>query len=355
MDETSDSKESIELLLEFSHIIEAFFRSSHLEKEFLFLIGKWLLKLSKTFKDLFLPSIEILKHALSLGNKSNFENIVHHRIEKKLARNAPKYEMMNKDNEPLVVLIEKTYSPGIEIHKVKEKVFQILSKNINFLKKCSIGHQSSFNKDTIIQTLSEWFKRNDSSGVIERLKKEKNKKKEAEAWKEQLLEAYLKVKNAIRINRNIKRIKNTDIEILETVEKTSFFENCEIGLCKYTKNGCDQFLRFFKVEIERADHLTHIIKNLNYMELYHPFLINYYGMEVEIKNAVVNQDEIEKQKTSKNAQTPKPQKSAPGNLGGGGSTKSASKQRKSLFQTHDKDYLELTVYTDYFEQFLFTK
>ena len=77
------------------------------------------------------------------------------------------------------------------------------------------------------------------------------------------------------------------------------------------------------------------------MELYHPFLINYYGMEVEIKgdSTSINNDK----------NPPKAQESAPGNLG------SLKKKRSSLFQSHNKDYLELTVYTDYFEQFLFSK
>ena len=127
--------------------------------------------------------MDILIHAHSLGNRSNIENIIHHRIEKKLAKNAAKYEMIHENNERIIVEIEKTYSPGIAIHKVKEKVFEILLKNIGFLKSANIGLESGFNKDLVIQLLSEWFDRNDSNGVIQKMKKAKDKNLEEEAWK----------------------------------------------------------------------------------------------------------------------------------------------------------------------------
>ena len=99
LEETSDSKTAFELLLSFSHIIEEYYMKSHIDKDFLFLIGNWMLRLSKSLKDLFIPAMEILRHALSLRNRSNLDNIIHHRIEKKLAKNAAKFVMLSKDKD----------------------------------------------------------------------------------------------------------------------------------------------------------------------------------------------------------------------------------------------------------------
>jgi len=283
-------------------------------KIYIFYLANWLEHRSKNYRGFFIIACELYMACYRIKSLNNEEQIVHIRAERKLSKLGREYHFLTEKN--LKLEIQTFFQWGSPLQKESQVVLHLLDEVIK--KDTTL---TTYYEDTI-KIIDDWMATFNNGELLKAKVDGYEKSRDNEDWNKQKNEFFLRFKKEIHNNPDLRRIKSSEVEVLPEKE-LEFFEGVKLGACRLKDSN--QFLRFFKIKLDRQKLLEHILRNMRYMEIYHPFLINFYGIEVEIKTVRNKQNLLDK------------------------------KKRTSIFNKSDQSILELIVYCDYFEEFVFQR